>query len=138
LESALAARVEGVRTFLGGGEVVMGTADAAVWRDSTEFGWLPEGCTLIKVPMTPGRIAGFEAAIEPRSPIRRYAAGAQVAWVAWPSGQPLPVDDLVDLGLSGQVVLGRAPGDSAVFGALDGGAFAMRMKHAIDPGDRFR
>lgn len=138
LESALASRIDGVRAFLGDGERMTGEADDAVWGDAAEFRWLPQGFRLMKVPMTPGRVGGFEAAIASRCPVRRYAAGAQVAWVAWPSEQNLPVDELVELGLSGQIVLGPGPGDSVVFGALDGGAFAARMKRALDPDGRFR
>ena len=89
---------------------------------------------LVKVPVTPGRIARLEADLtglpnlSGTSPQRRYSAGGQVAWLAWP---PAALDDLdtalKTLDLSGLVVLGQ-PGavPSARLGAragrsLDGG-----------------
>jgi glycolate oxidase FAD binding subunit len=67
---------------------------------------------------------------------RRYSAGGQVAWIAWP---PAGLDDLdtalKTLDLSGLVVLGQ-PG-RARLGARTGQSFERRVKAALDPEARF-
>lgn len=137
LASALPGRVDALRAFLGGGAVLSGDAEAALWQESSEFSWMPEDCRLVKVPLTPGRIASFDAAVCSQSIPRRYAAGGQVAWVAWPGHTEGLATHLAAEGLAGQIVLGPPEGESVIFGARDGGAFATRMKAAMDPTNRF-
>jgi glycolate oxidase FAD binding subunit len=152
LVAALPERLARLRALTGGGDIRMDAEDAACWRAAREFTWLPEGSTLVKVPVTPGRIARLEADLTglgepstgsghalPSLPARRYSAGGQVAWIAWPSAA---LDDL-DVGLktqdlSGLVVLGQ-PGAarSARLGARTGQSFERRVKAALDPEARF-
>ena len=114
------------------------------WRAAREFTWRPEDAVLVKVPVTPGRIARLEADLTGvhRKPVRSrpldgsYSAGGQVAWLAWP---PAALDDLdaalKALDLSGLVVLGQ-PGRTRL-GVRTGQSFERRVKAALDPEVRF-
>jgi glycolate oxidase FAD binding subunit len=112
------------------------------WRSRRELTWVPEGWSLVKVPLQPGAIAALDGALDrdhqgPR-PRAVYAAGGQQAWVAWPSGRAVEeLDRTLDgLGLSGLVLrgeagrrrLGRKPAEAAI----------DRARLALDPRGRFR
>ena len=146
LAAALPERLARLRGLVGGGDTqrVADGADAAQWRAAREFMWRPGDSTLVKVPVTPGRIARLEADLtgfENLSGLilRRYSAGGQVAWLAWP---PAALDGLdaalKALDLSGLIVLGQ-PGAarSACLGVRTGESFERRVKVALDPGARF-
>jgi glycolate oxidase FAD binding subunit len=146
LAAALPDRLARLRALTGGGDILMDVEDAACWRAVREFTWRPEDAALVKVPVTPGRIARLETDpvgpstgsghAHPGIPVRRYSAGGQVAWIAWP---PAALDDLdavlKALDLSGLVVLGQ-PGQTRL-GARTGQSFERRVKAALDPDARF-
>jgi glycolate oxidase FAD binding subunit len=145
LAAALPDRLARLRGLTGGGDTLMDAEDAACWRAAREFTWLPEGSALVKMPVTPGRIARLEAELIGPStglahalagiPVRRYSAGGQVAWIAW-SGSLDDLDAaLKPLDLAGLVVLGQ-PGQRRL-GARTGQSFEQRVKAALDPGARF-
>ena len=115
-----------------------GEEDAAYWRSAAEFGWLPAGSTLVKVGLTPRRIPGLEVLLETHGARARHSLGGNVAWVAWPAGLSLDALDagLRDLELAGMVLQGP-PGGPLLLGRLGGGAFATRVRAAIDPDSRF-
>ncbi|MBL8055052.1 MAG: FAD-binding protein [Anaerolineales bacterium] len=139
LAEALPARLDRLSRLLGGGDLVEGPDDAALWHAAREFAWAPAQTALVKVPLTPARAAALEADLAATAAERRYSAGAQVAWVAWPG--PLPELDrrLAALGFSGVVVLGElAPSAGPWLGApRSDHAFAQRVKMALDPAGRF-
>jgi glycolate oxidase FAD binding subunit len=135
LSSVLAARAERIGQLLGGAEVLAGPAETALWRNAREFSWAPAGGCLIKVPLSPARLPGFDAAL-PAGTLRRYSAGGNVAWIA------LPVEHLAAFeaalntqALSGLVVFG--PPGRPLLGKRTGAAFARRVKTALDPDGRF-
>ena len=162
LAAAFPDRLARLRGLTGGGDILMDAEDAASWRAAREFTWRPEDAALVKVPVTPGRIARLEADLTELalrltaergghraneilcdlcvllrfSPVRRYSAGGQVAWLAWP---PAALDGLdaalKALDLSGLVVLGQ-PGRTRL-GARTGQSFEQRVKAALDPDARF-
>ena len=146
LAAAFPDRLMRLRGLTGGGEVLMGAEDAASWRAAREFTWRPEDAVLVKVPVTPGRIARLEADLAGPSTgsgyvhsgllARRYSAGGQVAWLTWP---PATLDGLdaalKALDLSGLVVLGQ-PGRTRL-GVRTGQSFEQRVKAALDPDARF-
>jgi glycolate oxidase FAD binding subunit len=136
LPGALPDRVAKLREELGGGDVMAGDEDEAVWRTAREFEWVPAGTTLVKVPVTAARIPALESAVGRDCPGRRYAAGGQVAWLAWPGDLGRLAALLQPMDLAGLAVLGTATA-TPLIGALDGGAFAERVKKAIDPTNRF-
>ncbi len=135
---SLPGRVVRLETALGaGGERVKDAADVALWRDAAEFAWLPPGSRVIKVAITGRRVAGLEAALAATDARARYSLGANVAWVAWPAARPLEGLDtaLTALELAG-IVLTGAPG-RVLLGRTGGGAFATRVRAALDPHARF-
>ena len=140
LAAALPERLARLRGLVGGGDTqsVADGADVVQWRAAREFMWRPGDSALVKVPVTPGRIARLEADLSGLT-LRRYGAGGQVAWLAWP---PAALDELdaalKALDLSGLLVLGR-PGAarSARLGVRPGESFERRVKVALDPGPRF-
>ena len=146
LAAALPERLARLQALTGGGDTLMDAEDAACWRAAREFTWRPEDTALVKVPVTPGRIARLEAELAGPSTgsgyvhsgllARRYSAGGQVAWLSWP---PAALDGLdaalKTLDLSGLVVLGQ-PGRTRL-GVRTGQSFEGRVKEALDPGARF-
>ena len=141
LPDALPARAERIRALLKGGEVVDDAEEAGVWRDAREFAWVPSDWSLVKVPLTPGRIAQLDAALTLKcvpgssQARRRYSCGGNVAWVATPESLVALDDVLTSFGLSGLVVFG--PAGQVRIGARNGQAFERRVKEVFDPAKRF-
>jgi glycolate oxidase FAD binding subunit len=141
LAAALPERLARLRGLAGGGDALLDDADDAYWRAAREFTWRSEDSALVKVPVTPGRIARLESdlagfANPPGLPARRYGAGGQVAWLTWPPTALHDLDSaLKTLGLSGLVVLG--PPGRARLGVRTGQSFEQRVKTALDPEARF-
>jgi glycolate oxidase FAD binding subunit len=115
--------------------VIEAAEEAQVWRAAREFSWLPAGCALIKVPITPKRVPAFDARLSGRQAARRYSVGANLAWLAW--REPLvELDDLLrGAGLAGLVVHGV--GGPIRLGIASGEAFARRVRQALDPAGKF-
>jgi glycolate oxidase FAD binding subunit len=98
-------------------------AEEAVWREPT---WSP----LAKVALTPHALPALDAALGELP--RRYARGGHLAWVAAP---PDALDvPLRELGLSGVALRGSG---GPLLGVRRGGAFAARIRAALDPDGRF-
>ncbi len=135
LSSAMPPRLEAVRSFLGSGEIFQGSREADFWHEMSEFAWVPQGWSLAKTPITPRRIPGLEASLEGLACLRRYGSGGQVAWIAL-AGAPEALDELLlEQGLSGLVLFGS--GEITRLGVRNGGAFARKVKAALDPSARF-
>jgi glycolate oxidase FAD binding subunit len=134
LPDALPPRIARLRTLLGHGNAVGETEDAVFWADATDFRWAPQGWSLVKLPLIPGRIPALESALGEYPVVRRYSGGGQVCWLAKegpadtleqftaPLGPALAV-----LGTEGKVRLGNSLSDS----------FEHRVKTALDPAGRF-
>jgi glycolate oxidase FAD binding subunit len=137
LAGALPERIVHLREFVGGGDEPIGAGDAEPWSAARSFTWVPAGSSLVKVPVTPGRITELDAAIAGGCGARRYAGGGQLAWLAW--REPLDRLDarLQTLGLPGLVVWAEGPMDVPLIGATTEGSFSTRVKRAIDPHNRF-
>ena len=141
LAAALPERLARLRGLTGGGDALEDDADAAHWRAAREFSWRPEDAVLVKVPVTPARIARLEAdltglANQSGLAVRRYSAGGQVVWLACPPAALDALDAaLKALDLSGLVVLGQ-PGRTRL-GVRTGQSFEQRVKAALDPEARF-
>jgi len=137
-QEALPGRVARLESALGvGGERIEGAADVELWRDAAELTWLPARSRVVKVGVTARRFAGLEAALAVAGARARYSLGADVAWVAWPADRPLEELDaaLSALELAG-IVLTGLPG-RVLLGRTGGGAFATRVRAALDPHARF-
>ena len=137
LKTALPGRLARVQGLIGG-EIVNGPAEGEAWRDAAELGWAPAGWSLVKVPLTPGRIAALEETLAGREVRRRYSAGGQVAWLAFPESPAWLDAPLAGLELGGLVY--RAAGDEGYrlrLGRRTGEVFEERVRQALDPGGRF-
>jgi glycolate oxidase FAD binding subunit len=136
LPESLDSRIERLLEFMGQtARVARGDEEAALWETAREFSWAPTGSSLVKVSLTPGRVAALEARLAGTAVARRYSAGGNVAWIAWPG-------DLSDLGailtsleLGGLCFVG--PVGHSRLGVWTGEAFAERVKRALDPAGRF-
>jgi len=134
LANALPARLDRARSLIGG-EVVNGADEETLWRKVRELEWVPSGWSLVKVPLTPGRIAALEQRLSGQPSLRRYSSGGQVGWVALPESPQVLDGWLTSEGLSGLAILG-APGHPRL-GARRGEPLARRVKDALDPVKRF-
>jgi glycolate oxidase FAD binding subunit len=137
LSSVLAARADRIRGLLGGdAQVLAGPDDEQAWELVREFRWVPPGWALVKVPLSPARLAAFEAALTAGQSLRRYTAGGNVAWVALPPDElPTLEATITTQALAGLVVLG--PPGRPLLGHRTGDGFARRVKAALDPGGKF-
>ncbi len=132
LRSALPVRIDRVRNTIGSGEVI--DDDEALWHTVRELQWLPQGWSLIKVPVTPKRIPALDQALPPAA-IRRYMGGGQAAWIAV-ADRAETLDPILNAhGLAGLVLIG---GPNRVrLGAHAGESFERRVKNALDPQGKF-
>lgn len=131
---SMAARLLRLRTLLGGTVEVV-EDDVHLWDQAREFRWVPEGWSLVKVPLTPRRVLDLERALETRDCLRRYSAGGNVGWVAWPGETTALSEVLQRLGLRGLRILGGA--GPPLLGRQDSNEFARRVKGALDGAGRF-
>jgi len=149
LPEGLPARLERLCGVVGSCQVFQDADENQIWEQVRELTWVPQAWSLIKVPVTPGRIPALEQALldqsvviqtpsnEPgRSPIlapflRRYVAGGQIAWLAF-EGPPSAVEPLLRRnGLTGVALLGKT--DAPRLGEPGGRNFYQRVKQALDP-----
>ncbi|MDQ3849216.1 MAG: FAD-binding protein [Actinomycetota bacterium] len=138
VEEAMPARLERLEGLLErGGERREGEDEDALWRAARDFAWAPQGAAIAKVALVPRRVPELEAQLEPLGAGRRYAAGANIAWLVWPPERTAEQLDgvLRSLDLAGVFLTGSAP--HPLVGAHRGGAFAERVKAALDPPGRF-
>ncbi len=137
LADLLDARLERLRSLLGGGEALQREAEAAYWEGLRQFHWVPADWSLVKVPITPSLIPGLEGAVSTDDLKRRYSAGGNLAWIALPGRLAWLDTELIELGLHGVAVLGPARIRVPFLGAPRGREFAARVKRALDPLERF-
>ncbi len=139
LASALSGRLERLCNLMERGEILLGTPEEHVWHRMRELEWVPENWSLVKVPLTPGRIPALEAALQrcledgllERPVLRRYCCAGQVGWLAL-SEAPIKLDSLLaEQRLSGLALFG--PPGRARLGLIANDVFAVRVKTALDP-----
>ena len=96
------------------------------------FGWFLDGRHLKKKNTFTDFIAVAEEVIR-----RRYTRAGAEGWLTWPEDRPLTELDalLREAGAAGVRLIGP-PGD-VLLGATSGGAFAERVRRALDPDRRF-
>lgn len=109
--------------------------ESAVWQRLREFDWAPPGHLLVKAPLTPQRVLELDARLATGGALRRYSAGANLAWIAWPGSLEVLEQVLAELGLSGLVVVGDAP--TPWIGVSSGDGFLHRVRQALDPQGKF-
>ena len=135
LALTLAPRLDVLARCIGQGERLLGEDDLRVWQTANEFDWVPEGSVLVKAPLSPTTLLGFDQQIDGRDLNRRYSAGGNVAWLAWNG----PMDELGTLlgarHLPGLVLTGEA--NNPLIGSFAGREFYRRIKQTLDPDGRF-
>jgi glycolate oxidase FAD binding subunit len=132
LRSALPARIDRVRSTIGGGDVI--DDDQGVWQAVRELKWLPPGWSLIKAPVTPQRIPALDQSLPPAA-LRRYTGGGQAAWIALADRAEALEPTLIAQGLAGLVLIGAA--ERVRLGVRAGESFERRVKEALDPQGKF-
>jgi glycolate oxidase FAD binding subunit len=108
--------------------------DGAVWDAARELAWVPDGAAVVRVGLTAADIPALDRALDGAP--RRLSVGANVAWIAWPAERAIGGLDgaLAAAGLPGMVLRGA---DARLIGARRGGAFAQRVRGALDPDATF-
>lgn len=141
LAEALPERLERILAFVHqSGEVLEGDSETAFWEDSSNFNWLPEGHSLVKIPLNPQAIIKLEGALATlgASTPRRYSVGGNVLWLGWPDS--LAQKDL-DILLIGQNLGALALTGSwhyPLLGKRRGHIFEERLRSVLDPNGLFR
>jgi len=134
--TALEPRLERLRRTLAlPAEKLLGERDAELWDDASRLAWAPPGESVARLAMSPRRIAALDPALA--GVPRRYSRAGAGGWVAWPPDRPLEQLDalLRDAGAAGVRLTG--PTGPVLLGAVSGGAFAERVRRALDPEGRF-
>lgn len=133
--NTFAARLQKLDAAIGGGEVQPPQDEPDFWRSSREFSWVPQGWSLIKLPLTPRNIPDLERGLSEFETKQRYSVGGQVAWIAL-AGLPTVLAGLLQrLDLSALVLWGAT--DTARIGERKGRAFYDRIRSVLDPNGRF-
>ena len=135
LAAALPARLERLKSPLGDYLVLESPDEERVWRQARELSWVPRGWSLVKAPLTPGRIPALEANLQDKPILRRYLAGGQVAWLALEESPTALKDLLEEQGLTGLAIFG--PPGTPRLGEFTARSFYQRVKSALDPNQRF-
>lgn len=111
--------------------------DARLWHEAAALSWLERDEMLIRAPLTLQRANPLLRLVERSGARARISLAGNLAWIAWPEGAPL---DQLDSGLTaldtGGLVLTGSP-ERIILGRLGGGAFASRVRDALDPDRRF-
>ncbi|MGH9339035.1 MAG: FAD-linked oxidase C-terminal domain-containing protein [Acidobacteriota bacterium] len=111
-----------------------GPEEESLWEGVREFHWAPSSSSLLKIPLTPNLIPDLERNL-PATSLRRYSAGGNVCWLAWP-GDLGPLDPpLESLGLNGLLLQG--PASETVLVSTGGEHLAQTIKASLDPEGKF-
>jgi glycolate oxidase FAD binding subunit len=108
---------------------------APYWAAMSSMDWRPAGSALIKVPVTPKRIRQLDPELAAGKTIRRYSAGGNTAWIAWPA--PLAeLDALLRRHHLAGLCLDGPPGRPWL-GHMTGRALLQRIAATLDPQNKF-
>ncbi|MBK8050864.1 MAG: FAD-binding protein [Anaerolineales bacterium] len=135
LETTLLARMNAMSEWIGRGEILRGDEEARLWRETREFGWLPNHWQLAKAPVTPEQIPALERWLAARGAATRYISAGNLAWIGWPGGWEELSEGLRTLRLGAVTIVGT-PG-SLWLGTPGNMAMIARMKQALDPAGHF-
>ena len=135
LRSAFSERVGNLENSLGQHCEVF-EVDAEIWREAREFLWQPHGSSLVKIPLTPAKIPGFENRLLEaglQDSVRRYGSGGNLAWICVDGVSELE-KIMLELNLCGLVINGA---NGHVIGKQNGLGMLSRVAQALDPNGVF-
>ena len=136
LRGAFSERVENLENFLGQHCEVF-EVDAEIWREAREFLWQPNGSSLVKIPLTPAKIPGFETRLRKTGlghSARRFSSGGNLTWICVDEVVALePI--LIELGLAALVINGSS--FRALIGRQADQIMYSRVTQALDPNGVF-
>ena len=114
---------------------LLGAEDAQLWDGAGRLAWAPPEAALVRLALGPRRAAALDRSLAGAA--RRYTRAGGAGWVAWPPDRALEELDalLRDAGAAGVRLTG--PPGMVLLGATSGGAFADRVRRALDPDGRF-
>ncbi len=137
---ATARSIEQLRSWIASGVAAdvlePGADEYELWAGRRDADWLSAGMALIKVPLSPHQLLGFDSAIAKTGVSRQYSVAGNVAWLGWPSDRPITELDrlLTMLKLGAVCLMGQ---DLPIrLGWNPSEAFARRIRGAIDPDGR--
>ena len=132
-EEVLHSRARRLETILGLEPVSVEGADGL-----DPLAWMPAGSRAVRVVLHLAQAAVLLDTLGAVAAPVRLSLGGNLAWVAWPGDRPPEELDrrLTKLGLAGMALTGP-PGPRPLLGAASGGAFATRIRAALDPDHRF-
>ncbi|MBL8046058.1 MAG: FAD-binding protein [Anaerolineales bacterium] len=136
LREALPARLDRLAQLLGGGEILEGGNDVLLWQGIREFEWANPEVALVKVPLTPAKIAALDVELEKLNYTRRYSAGGQVAYIAGADNLSGLHALLAAQNLSGQKLFG-SPIQRFIGASRSNHTFASKVKQALDKTTQF-
>lgn len=128
-------RIDPLVKFLDTGDILEGSQEAHLWETIKEFSWVPDGSVLLKVPMTLKNIPELESCLIDHKQNHYYSVGGNVAWFSWSKSLDELEGILNSLELSGLCVLGEVT--TPRLGIRPSDSFLSRVKHALDPLDRW-
>jgi glycolate oxidase FAD binding subunit len=136
---ALPARAERLVAAAGLGAPVAvhdGEDEQRLWADAADLRWAGDA-TVVRVPIVAHEAPSLEQAVQAAGGEVRFGLAANVAWIAWPAGAGVDALDrlLAKAGLSGLVLAG--PAGEPLVGRRPRHPFAVRVRQALDPYDRF-
>jgi glycolate oxidase FAD binding subunit len=108
--------------------------ERSCWHEARELTWAPAGVPLVKVATSLGRLRQLEEQLAKDNPARRYGAGGDIAWIAWPHAWSKLDAILTELALPGLIVIGHADTFIDPFlGSRPDPAFLARVRQTLDP-----
>ncbi len=112
--------------------------DESHWSPLLDWSWCREDERLVRVPLTSAKMMTLGAELARYSARCRFSVAGNVAWIAWPaSAEILELDRILHaLNLGGRVVRGSQV-QSSQLGLDSSEIFAKRIRHAMDPENRF-
>ena len=136
LSTTLNKRLARLSEYRDGANIILGDGELHLWEQLREFLWLPNDCSLIKVPITPDLIPQLDAYLADSQSHRKYSVGGNIAWIGW-SGTTQDIDTLLsELGLGGLLIIGN-PGTPWLGTSSVITIFADKVKRAFDAEGRF-
>ena len=133
-EPALTARVEAiVAAVQRGGRILTAEESAIVWDRLAALEIGPPDGPLVRVPITPLRIAGLEHALAGTAAERHYSIAGNLAWIA--GIEPAALDGILCReSLHGVTLRGEGPLRPGGSASPD---MEAKVKSALDPAERF-